>query len=130
MPVVTRSQSASLKQDAVPLNAKGFPSVGGLTIPPATPVVKKRKVKLVSLVTEAEFIELGRNKYSKDPSGKFPIVIKASEMEYSIVCRMNMTKETAIYGKWAVAPDGYYWKYFTQKCYYSFEWYDLCPIPK
>jgi len=70
MPVVTRSQSASLKQEAVPLNAKGFPSVGGLTIPPATPVVKKRKVKLVSLVTEAELIELGLNKYSKDPSGK------------------------------------------------------------
>ena len=31
VPVVTRSQSASLKQDAVPLND---PSVGGLTIPP------------------------------------------------------------------------------------------------
>jgi len=64
MPVVTRSQSASLKQDAVPLNAKGFPSIGGLTIPPATPVVKKRKVqsqsKLVTLskpsVGEAVFV--------------------------------------------------------------------------
>ena len=61
MPVVTRSQSASLKQESVPLND---PSVGGLTIPPATPVVKKRKVqsqsKLVTLskpsVGEAVFV--------------------------------------------------------------------------
>jgi hypothetical protein len=62
MPVVTRSQTASLKQDAVPLNAKGFPSVGGLTIPPATDrrsrrgVVKKRKLVTLSKPSVGELV--------------------------------------------------------------------------
>jgi hypothetical protein len=53
MPIVTRSQAklASLEQEAIPLNAKGYPCVGGLTIPPATPVVKKRKVQAHKLDT-------------------------------------------------------------------------------
>jgi hypothetical protein len=151
MPVVTRFQTASLKQEAVPLND---PSV-----------VEKRKVQLV--VTGDKLEKLGLNLNSTDPSGNFPIVIYAHKMKCSVVHQMKLTKETSIYDKYAVAPDGYYWKCIVQsvKTLYKeifpereipkrelsldefFElfpgrkfsyglidwnvgWYELCPIPK
>lgn len=63
---------------------------------------------------------------SRDPSGKWRIVINATEVEFLIAAN-NYNK---LRGKWAVAPDGYYWQYFSEKCYFNFDWYELRPIPK
>ncbi len=52
------------------------------------------------------------------------------DLEFIHVCEVtsNYAREE-LHRKWAIAPQGYYWQHFSQKCYYSFDWYELRPIP-
>jgi hypothetical protein len=121
MPVQTRSQTAAKKTN------KFYECV------PVSPVVQKPVVveKPVVLetpswrqpnytfVTAKGLEKLGLTPSSLDPSGKYSIILKASALEYHGKIE-----------KWAVAPDGYYWKFVSKKCYYWMEWWDLCKIPE
>ena len=51
-------------------------------------------------------------------------VIPAIELELLVIVDKD------IRGKWAVAPDGWYWKAYSEKCYYWFDWFELEPIPR
>lgn len=51
-------------------------------------------------------------------------VIPASELEFLIVANKDLR------GKWAVAPDGWYWKAYSEKCYFWFDWFELERIPE
>lgn len=31
--------------------------------------------------------------------------------------------------EWALAPDGWAWKYFSERNYFSYDWYELVPLP-
>jgi len=90
----------------------------------------KTKKPLATLATEEELLALGLTGCSRDPTGKFRIVVKATDLEFIHVCEVtaNYAREE-LHRKWAIAPQGYYWQHFSQKCYYSFDWYELRPIP-
>ena len=81
--------------------------------------------KPVILVTDKNLLNMGLTTDSKDPTGKYPIVVKASKVENII--SYVLTQEVS--HKFAVAPEGFYWKYYTERCYYRFKWYSLEPIP-
>ena len=109
MPVQTRSQVKEAEKLA------------------AAEKLAKQKVKRVTatLVTDKKLAALGLNPHSKDSKG-YRIVLAGPLVEFKYLRTKN---EHALYGKWAVAPEGYYWKYYTERCYYRFEWYSLEPIP-
>jgi hypothetical protein len=90
----------------------------------ATATLATATLATATFVTEIELEHLGLTRYSRNPSG-LRIVVPVTELEYITVSRMG--KE--LIGKFAVAPEGYYWKHFSEKCYYTFEWYELYPIP-
>ena len=143
MPVQTRSQTKALKSQfskkVVTSHVVTSPVV---TNPVVNPVLKlvpvisyikpftKTKKPLATLVTEPELLALGLTSCSRDPTGKFRIVVKATDLEFIHVCEVtaNYGREE-LHQKWAIAPQGYYWQHFSQKCYYSFDWYELRPIP-
>jgi hypothetical protein len=77
------------------------------------------------LFTYQELLQKGLATDSKDSTGKYLIVIKASKVENII--KYVLTNQLS--HKFVLAPEGYYWKYFTERCYYRFEWYSLEPIP-
>ena len=79
----------------------------------------------VILLTDIELIKMGLSTETKDPTGKYKIVVKASKVENLI--RHVLTNQVS--HKFVLAPGGYYWKYYTERCYYKFEWYSLEPIP-
>ena len=81
--------------------------------------------KPVILVTDKNLLNMGLTTDSKDPTGKYPIVVKASKVENII--SYVLTQEVS--HKFAIAPEGFYWKYYTERCYYRFKWYSLEPIP-
>ena len=81
--------------------------------------------KPVILVTDKNLLNMGLTTESKDPTGKYPIVVKSSKVENII--SYVLTQEVS--HKFAVAPEGFYWKYYTERCYYRFKWYSLEPIP-
>jgi len=85
------------------------------------------KVKRVTatLVTEKKLAALGLNPHSKDPKG-YRIVLAGPLVEFKYLRTKN---EHALYGKWAVAPEGYYWASSSDKAYYNFDWYYLSEIP-
>lgn len=158
MPVQTRSQTKALKSQFSKKVAKPVtkPVTNPVTNPvlklvpvvpvaPVVPVLKlvpvisdapyikpitKTKKPLATLVTEPELLALGLTSCSRDPTGKFRIVVKATDLEFIHVCEVtaNYGREE-LHQKWAIAPQGYYWQHFSQKCYYSFDWYELRPIP-
>jgi hypothetical protein len=64
------------------------------------------------------------NKYDK--SGKIKIIAHSSELDIMTLCIKDYDKN--IKDKFFMAPLGYYWKYFSERCYYSFEWYELAKI--
>jgi hypothetical protein len=143
MPVQTRSQTKALKSQfskkVVTSHVVTSPVV---TNPVVNPVLKlvpvisyikpftKTKKPLATLATEEELLALGLTGCSRDPTGKFRIVVKATDLEFIHVCEVtaNYAREE-LHRKWAIAPQGYYWQHFSQKCYYSFDWYELRPIP-
>ena len=81
--------------------------------------------KPVLLVTDKDLLNMSLATDSKDPTGKYQIVVKSSKVENLI--KHVLTQEAS--HKFAVAPEGFYWKYYTERCYYRFKWYSLEPIP-
>lgn len=79
----------------------------------------------VILLTNNDLTQMGLATDSRDPTGKYLIVIKASKVENII--KHVLTNQLS--HKFVLAPEGYYWKYYTERCYYRFEWYILEPIP-
>ena len=86
----------------------------------------KIKPPPATLVTKTELILLGLTPYSRDPSGNFIIVVEATELDNIYIYLMN--KE--LQGNFVIAPEGYYWKYFSERNYFRFNWYELFPIPE
>ena len=78
-----------------------------------------------TLATDSDLERLNLKPRARDPSGKYLIVVSATELEYIFVCQMGQQ----IQGKWAIAPPGYYWIHLSEKCYYTFDWYELRRIP-
>lgn len=143
MPVQTRSQTKALKsQFSKKVVTNPVVTSPVVTNPVVNPVLKlvpvisyikpftKTKKPLATLATEEELLALGLTGCSRDPTGKFRIVVKATDLEFIHVCEVtaNYAREE-LHRKWAIAPQGYYWQHFSQKCYYSFDWYELRPIP-
>jgi hypothetical protein len=124
MPVVTRSQ-AKLSNLALtePLSLE----------PKKRPFVSK-PIPLPLIVDTTNSIlplfERGLKPYSRDPSGKYFIVVKAY--------LTDLKKGTAYIDSlslWAIAPEGYFWKIHFNPIKSKLSllpkyWYDLCPIPK
>jgi hypothetical protein len=79
-----------------------------------------------SLLTREELEQLNLSEDSCDPSGKYKIVIRATELDFMYVA----LSVDQLRGKFCLAPPDYYWKFFSEKCYYNFDWYELKPIPK
>ena len=142
MPAQTRSQTKALKSQ---FSKKVAKPVAPVVAPVVVPVLKlvpvisdasfikpftKTKKPLATLATVPELLALGLTGCSRDPTGKFRIVVKATDLEFIHVCEVtaNYGREE-LHQKWAIAPKGYYWQYFSQKCYYSFDWYELRSIP-
>lgn len=124
MPVVTRSQTKMENIKPVP-EKKSLPTKSvSVTRLSSTGKDMAATLATATFVTEIELEHLGLTRYSRNPSG-LRIVVPVTELEYITVSRMG--KE--LIGKFAVAPEGYYWKHFSEKCYYTFEWYELYPIP-
>jgi hypothetical protein len=119
MPVQTRSQTKMENITPVP-EKKSRPNKSVYV----TRLSSTGKTMAATLVTEIELEHLGLTRYSRNPSG-LRIVVPATELEFITVSTMGRE----LSGKFAVAPEGYYWKYFSEKCYYTFEWYELYPIP-
>ena len=86
---------------------------------------EKENFPAATLATSLDLERLNLTPNSLDPSGKYHIIAKATELEYIYVCQMS----SELQGKWAIAPPGYYWIYLSEKCYYWFEWYELRRIP-
>ena len=84
-----------------------------------------KTIRPVILVTDKDLLNMSLSTDSKDPTGKYLIVVKASKVENII--SYVLTQEVS--HKFAIAPEGFYWKYYTERCYYRFKWYSLEPIP-
>jgi hypothetical protein len=110
MPVQTRSQVKAAEKLA------------------AEKLSKKNKDKRITatLVTEKRLAALGLDSQSRDPSGYYRIVLPGPLVEFKYLRTKN---EHALYGKWAIAPEGYYWASSSDKAYYNFDWYYLSEIP-
>jgi hypothetical protein len=110
MPVQTRSQVKEAEKLA------------------AEKLSKKNKDKRITatLVTEKGLAALGLDSQSTDPSGHYRIVLAGPLVEFKYLRTKN---EHALYGKWAIAPEGYYWASSSDKAYYNFDSYCLTEIP-
>ena len=84
-----------------------------------------KPIRPVILVTDKDLLNMSLSTDSKDPTGKYLIVVKASKVENII--SYVLTQEVS--HKFAIAPEGFYWKYYTERCYYRFKWYSLESIP-
>ena len=73
-------------------------------------------------VTEEKLAELGLTPDSRDPTGKYKIVIASFKLGIEI--GYNCDKKE----KWAIAPPGYCWHEFSDSGYYNYDWYALCKI--
>ena len=82
--------------------------------------VKKPKPE-ATIVTLEELQALGLNPWSFVKQ-KYRIVIHAMHL--------NNYFSDDLKGKYAIAPEGYYWNVFSEKNYYWFDWYKLSVIPK
>ena len=109
MPVQTRSQVKEAEKLA------------------AAEKLAKQKVKRVTatLVTDKKLAALGLNPHSKDSKG-YRIVLAGPLVEFKYLRTKN---EHALYGKWAVAPEGYYWASTSDTAYYNFDAYYLSELP-
>jgi hypothetical protein len=80
---------------------------------------------IIEYVTQSELEERGLTLGDK-LGGKYLKVIRASQLDKSTII---ITDINDIIGKYAIAPDGWYWEEFSEKCYFTIEWYELRPIP-
>jgi len=74
----------------------------------------------VIVVTHEELIDRGYVPYQSDNG--YRKVIHGLELD--ILLASNDVKN-----KWIIAPDGWYWKEYREKCYFNFEWFELEEIP-
>lgn len=84
--------------------------------------VPKATKPLAEILTSDELEARGLNKTHSE--GGWRKVIKASELDILV------TASKDVRDKWAVAPDGWYWKAYSEKCYFWFDWFELEPIPE
>lgn len=78
---------------------------------------------------DEEFFKIDKeyiNMYDK--TGKYKIL--AYFTEFDILCTCIENYNTKIKGYWFLAPEGYYWKWYHEKCYFNFEWVELEKINK
>lgn len=76
------------------------------------------------IITETELIARGLTPYYCE--GKRLKVIRALDLDMLVVgFHVDYFR-----GKYAVAPKGWYWKEYSEKCYFTFDWYELARIPK
>lgn len=90
-----------------------FASSHGVTKPtkPLADILSESELNAVGLTTNQSI-----NGWRK--------VIPASELEFLIIANKDVR------GKWAVAPEGWYWKAYSEKCYFWFDWFELERIPE
>ena len=97
---------------------------------------------IAELYTLKQLGKMGLNSTSRivkefpkfDLTEYYYIVISALELDLPMVS-VNSTNVKNIKNKYAVAPEGYYWKYckkydFSNKDDYLIDWYELAHIPK
>ena len=72
-----------------------------------------------TLANDSDLKLLNLTPKSLDPSGKYLIIVKATELEYPYVRKIGPD-----FYKWAIAPQGYYY-YWNDK----YDWYELALIP-
>jgi hypothetical protein len=77
---------------------------------------------LADILTEAELKEIGLS--PNCDVDEWRKVIPASELDILVTAGKD-TKD-----KWAVAPEGWYWKAFSEKAYFWFDWFELRKIPE
>lgn len=58
-----------------------------------------------------------------DKTGKIKILAYYNELDILCTGIKNFDKE--INGLWFLAPEGYYWKWCHEKCYFNFDWVEL-----
>jgi hypothetical protein len=58
-----------------------------------------------------------------DKQSKIKILAYYTELDILCVCAENYNKE--IKNHWFLAPEGYYWKWHHEKCYFNFDWVTL-----
>ena len=73
-----------------------------------------------TLANDSDLKLLNITPESLDPSGKYLIIVKATELKYPYVRKIGPD-----FYKWAIAPQGYYYYWNDQ-----FGCYDMCCIPK
>lgn len=84
--------------------------------------IPKLSKPLAEVLTEAEL-----KKRCLSPDGEvdgWRKVIPASELDILVTAGKDMRD------KWAVAPEGWYWKAFSEKSYFWFDWFELRKIPE
>ena len=131
MPIKTRSQTTVFKKFYdwvfVDTNAVEKPFAGKEYDDAAARRESNRASNISSTpkyktVTEKKLAELGLTPDSRDPTGKYKIVIASFKL--GIELGYNCNKK----GKWAIAPPGYCWHEFSDSDYYNYDWYALCKI--
>ena len=118
MPVQTRSQTKAAAMEQNTSNSKAPKKEQKEFI--------DSKGRHIKLLTEKELKKMGLHPFSGYKGTEYKIVVSARELD-NVICLAN---SELLYGYYALAPDGYYWKEFSKKCYYWFDWYELARIPK
>ena len=113
MPVKTRSQTKSIKKN----NSLIF-------LEEQEEQEEQEKQQEIEVVTLEELTKRGLTPNSQIKKCK--VVINALELDFLITA----TNYNELKHKYALAPSGYYWKAYSEKNYYYFDWYELAPIPK
>jgi len=72
-----------------------------------------------------EFYEIDKEYINIYDKNGYLRIVRVDELD--ILITANLSKDDN--DSWALAPPGYYWKYYSEKCYYSFDWFELEPIP-
>jgi hypothetical protein len=80
-------------------------------------VVTKPTKPKADILTKSELKARGLTPNSLQ--GKKRKVIPANELEWLVKININVK------GKWAVAPDGWYWHECSEKRYFWFDWFEL-----
>jgi hypothetical protein len=94
----------------------------------AEKLAAEKKVERVTatLVTEKELEALGLNPHSQNSKG-YRIVLAGPLVEFKYLRTKNV--RAFLYGKWAIAPEGYYWASSSDTAYYNFDEYYLSELP-
>jgi len=77
---------------------------------------------IVDVLSTKELEEKGLSPYCL--VNGFLKVVPFSELDILV------TLDKDVNDKWVVAPEGWQWKKYSEKCYFWFDWYELEPIKK